>query len=123
MLSFLPGNHYGLGARRKIEQKNSCTVFGVLADNCKVLDLPELQDDPVAVWPNDKIQTILADHVSQWHIDTVSLGFRLFNIPDLSGGINLDFAPLRVAYAACAGAGIPLPKFARATCFNHLIIH
>jgi LmbE family N-acetylglucosaminyl deacetylase len=84
MFPLLLGNHYGLGARRKIEQKNSCTIFGVLADNCKVLDVPELQDDPVAVWPNDKIQTILADHVNEWRIDAVSFAFRSFNILNIS---------------------------------------
>ena len=56
---------------RQMELTAACATLGVWDGHCDVLDIPELQDDPKAFWPHDKIEEIVKGYVTNWGIDAV----------------------------------------------------
>ncbi|GAA99582.1 uncharacterized protein L969DRAFT_16885 [Mixia osmundae IAM 14324] len=78
------GNHYGLGAQRRIELKGSCKALGIAEQNCDVLNTTDIQDDPTYWWPEERLVELIKDHVARWNIDTIVT----FDSGGVSGHIN-----------------------------------
>jgi len=78
------GDHYGLGSQRRDELHGSCEALGVAQENCEVLNLPDIQDDPTIWWPESRLGEIVLPYVDKWAIDLVVT----FDNYGVSGHIN-----------------------------------
>ncbi|KAI9604878.1 hypothetical protein H4Q26_002848 [Puccinia striiformis f. sp. tritici PST-130] len=77
-------NHYGQGSLRRKELLGSCLQLGIREDRCDVLDISQIQDDPITWWPVDKIGKLVNEHIDKWMIDSIVT----FDDYGVSGHIN-----------------------------------
>ncbi|KAH9456024.1 hypothetical protein MJO29_006056 [Puccinia striiformis f. sp. tritici] len=84
LLVMSSGNHYGQGSLRRKELLGSCLQLGIREDRCDVLDISQIQDDPITWWPVDKIGKLVNEHIDKWMIDSIVT----FDDYGVSGHIN-----------------------------------
>ncbi|EFP86203.2 uncharacterized protein PGTG_12159 [Puccinia graminis f. sp. tritici CRL 75-36-700-3] len=84
LLVMSSGNHYGQGGLRRKELLGSCKQLGIREDRCDVLDISQIQDDPIIWWPVDRIGKLVNEHIERWMIDSIVT----FDDYGVSGHIN-----------------------------------
>jgi len=78
------GDHYGIGDTRRKELKGSCHELGVADENCEVLNLEDVQDDPKNWWPEDRLIQVISPYIERWSPDVIIT----FDSGGVSGHIN-----------------------------------
>ncbi|KAE8317094.1 putative deacetylase LmbE-like domain-containing protein [Aspergillus transmontanensis] len=84
LLVISSGNYDGLGDKRQSELHSSCEKLGISEDQCVVLDIAELQDNPKQWWDGDMVKDLVSSYKEKWHVDLIVT----FDQGGISGHIN-----------------------------------
>ncbi|KAE8345576.1 hypothetical protein BDV24DRAFT_148160 [Aspergillus arachidicola] len=84
LLVISSGNYDGLGDKRQNELHSSCEKLGISEDQCVVLDIAELQDNPKQWWDGDMVKDLVSSYKEKWHVDLIVT----FDQGGISGHIN-----------------------------------
>ncbi|KAJ9588904.1 hypothetical protein L9F63_017782, partial [Diploptera punctata] len=71
LLCLTEGNYNKEGKVRRRELWNSCKILGIPDSNITLCKSTYLPDEPTARWPNDKVASLLLNHIEALSIDTV----------------------------------------------------
>ncbi|KAI9100390.1 putative deacetylase LmbE-like domain-containing protein [Phlyctochytrium arcticum] len=78
------GNNYGIGSLREQELQGSCRELGVALEDCVVLNVPGLEDNPREWWPTELVADVIKKHVEKIGADLI----YTFDEGGVSGHLN-----------------------------------